>query len=73
VHLLLGLSITHPNQVWMVYITYLRMPSGFMYLGEVSAELCKTHTCRNFTEGVIVRGNALARTITLKTAEDMID
>jgi putative transposase len=31
-YLLRGLSITYPNQVWMVDITYLRMPNGFMYL-----------------------------------------
>jgi putative transposase len=31
-YLLRDLSITHPNQVWMVDITYLRMPKGFMYL-----------------------------------------
>ena len=31
-YLLRGLSITRPNQVWMVDITYLRMPNGFMYL-----------------------------------------
>jgi putative transposase len=31
-YLLRDLSITHANQAWMVDITYLRMPSGFMYL-----------------------------------------
>ena len=31
-YLLRGLSITEPNQVWMVDITYLRMSNGFMYL-----------------------------------------
>lgn len=31
-YLLREMSITHPNQVWMVDITYLRMPNGFMYL-----------------------------------------
>lgn len=31
-YLLRDLSITHANQVWMVDITYLRMPNGFMYL-----------------------------------------
>lgn len=31
-YLLRNLSITHPNQVWMIDITYLRMPTGFMYL-----------------------------------------
>jgi putative transposase len=31
-YLLKGLSITRPNQVWMVDITYLRLPNGFMYL-----------------------------------------
>ena len=31
-YLLRGLDITHSNQVWMVDITYLRMPNGFMYL-----------------------------------------
>ena len=31
-YLLRDLSITHPNQVWMIDITYLRMPNGFMYL-----------------------------------------
>lgn len=31
-YLLRNLSITRPNQVWMVDITYLRMPSGYMYL-----------------------------------------
>lgn len=31
-YLLRGLEITHPNQVWMVDITYLRVTDGFMYL-----------------------------------------
>jgi putative transposase len=31
-YLLRNLSITRPNQVWMVDITYLRMPNGYMYL-----------------------------------------
>ena len=31
-YLLRDLSITYANQVWMVDITYLRMPNGFMYL-----------------------------------------
>lgn len=32
-HILLrNLEITYSNQVWMVDITYLRMPGGFMYL-----------------------------------------
>lgn len=31
-YLLRNMSITHPNQVWMVDVTYLRMPTGFMYL-----------------------------------------
>jgi putative transposase len=31
-YLLRDLSITHANQAWMVDITYLRMPDGFMYL-----------------------------------------
>lgn len=31
-YLLRELSITHVNQVWMVDITYLRMPNGFVYL-----------------------------------------
>lgn len=31
-YLLKGLDITHPNQVWMVDITYLRVSNGFMYL-----------------------------------------
>jgi putative transposase len=31
-YLLRNMSITHPNQVWMVDITYLRMSTGFMYL-----------------------------------------
>jgi len=31
-YLLKGLKVTKPNQVWMVDITYLRMPGGFMYL-----------------------------------------
>jgi putative transposase len=31
-YLLKDLSITHPDQVWMVDITYLRTPNGFMYL-----------------------------------------
>jgi putative transposase len=31
-YLLKDTSITRPNQAWMVDITYLRMPSGFMYL-----------------------------------------
>lgn len=31
-YLLRNLIIDHPNQVWMVDITYLRMPDGFVYL-----------------------------------------
>jgi len=31
-YLLRDLSITYANQAWMVDITYLRMPHGFMYL-----------------------------------------
>jgi putative transposase len=31
-YLLRDLSIIRPNQAWMVDITYLRMPNGFMYL-----------------------------------------
>jgi putative transposase len=31
-YLLRDLDITHANQAWMVDITYLRMPEGFMYL-----------------------------------------
>ena len=31
-YLLRDLSITHVNQAWMVDITYLRIPNGFMYL-----------------------------------------
>jgi putative transposase len=31
-YLLRDLSINHANQAWMVDITYLRMPTGFMYL-----------------------------------------
>jgi putative transposase len=31
-YLLRDLKITHPNQAWMVDITYLRMQNGFMYL-----------------------------------------
>lgn len=31
-YLLRNMSITRPNQVWQVDVTYLRMPSGFMYL-----------------------------------------
>lgn len=31
-YLLAGLPITRVNQVWMVDITYLRMPKGFVYL-----------------------------------------
>jgi len=31
-YLLSQLSIVHSNQAWMVDITYLRMPQGFMYL-----------------------------------------
>lgn len=31
-YLLRGMDITHANQAWMVDITYLRMPNGFMYL-----------------------------------------
>ncbi len=31
-YLLSGMNITHANQAWMVDITYLRMPNGFMYL-----------------------------------------
>lgn len=31
-YLLAGMSMTHANQAWMVDITYLRMPKGFMYL-----------------------------------------
>lgn len=31
-YLLQDVEITHPNQAWMIDITYLRMPNGFMYL-----------------------------------------
>lgn len=31
-YLLRNLAITHPNQVWSTDITYIPMPSGFMYL-----------------------------------------
>lgn len=31
-YLLRDIEITRPNQAWMVDITYLRMPNGFMYL-----------------------------------------
>lgn len=31
-YLLRDLDITHANQAWMIDITYLRMPDGFMYL-----------------------------------------
>lgn len=31
-YLLRDVSITRPNQAWMIDITYLRMPNGFMYL-----------------------------------------
>jgi putative transposase len=31
-YLLRGLSITRPNQVWSADITYIPMPTGFMYL-----------------------------------------
>lgn len=31
-YLLRGLAITHPNQVWSADITYVPMPTGFMYL-----------------------------------------
>jgi putative transposase len=31
-YLLRDVNITYPNQAWMVDITYLRMPNGFMYL-----------------------------------------
>jgi putative transposase len=31
-YLLRDIEITRPNQAWMVDITYLRMPSGFVYL-----------------------------------------
>lgn len=31
-YLLRDVTITHPNQAWMVDITYLRMPNGFVYL-----------------------------------------
>lgn len=31
-YLLRNMQITRPNQAWMVDITYLRMPNGFMYL-----------------------------------------
>lgn len=31
-YLLRGINVTQANQVWMVDITYLRMPNGFMYL-----------------------------------------
>ena len=34
-YLLKGMVITRPNQVWMVDITYLRMPQGFMYLAAI--------------------------------------
>jgi putative transposase len=31
-YLLRGLAVTHPNQVWSTDITYIPMPTGFMYL-----------------------------------------
>jgi transposase InsO family protein len=31
-YLLRGLKITHPDQVWAVDVTYIRMRQGFMYL-----------------------------------------
>lgn len=31
-YLLKDMEITHPNQAWMIDITYLRVPKGFMYL-----------------------------------------
>ena len=31
-YLLRGMEINHANQAWMIDITYLRMPRGFMYL-----------------------------------------
>jgi putative transposase len=31
-YLLRDVSIARPNQAWMIDITYLRMPNGFMYL-----------------------------------------
>jgi len=31
-YLLKGMKMTRPKQAWMVDITYLRMPGGFMYL-----------------------------------------
>lgn len=34
-YLLRDVEITYPNQAWMVDITYLRMPEGFMYLAAI--------------------------------------
>jgi putative transposase len=34
-HLLRGLAVTHPNQVWATDITYMPLPNGFMYLTAV--------------------------------------
>ena len=31
-YLLRNLTITRPNQVWAIDITYIPMPKGFMYL-----------------------------------------
>lgn len=31
-YLLRGVKIAHPNHVWSIDITYVPMPSGFMYL-----------------------------------------
>ncbi len=31
-YLLTGLAVTHPNQVWSMDITYVRLKHGFVYL-----------------------------------------
>jgi putative transposase len=31
-HLLRNVHITHPNQVWVIHITYIRLHAGWRYL-----------------------------------------
>jgi putative transposase len=30
-----GMTVTRPNQVWLADITYIRIPTGFMYLAAI--------------------------------------
>ena len=42
-YLLRGLTITHPNHVWGIDITYIRMLKGWMYLVAVKVALLRGH------------------------------